>query len=64
MTDAARSSEPQADPAVSVVGPGEGETIALGTTRRRVPEERQPHRARLTPQTDIDAMSRHTPAPA
>jgi quercetin dioxygenase-like cupin family protein len=39
MTEAAKTSEPQADPAVSVVGPGGGETIVLGTTRMRVLED-------------------------
>ncbi|MEU3342487.1 cupin domain-containing protein [Streptomyces sp. NPDC006668] len=31
--------QPQADPAVSVVGPGDGETIVLATTRMRVLED-------------------------
>ncbi|MFD5121302.1 cupin domain-containing protein [Streptomyces sp. NPDC058385] len=39
MTEEATTSEPQADPAVSVVGPGDGETIVLGTTRMRVLED-------------------------
>ncbi|MET7732010.1 cupin domain-containing protein [Streptomyces sp. NPDC005402] len=39
MTEEARTSEPQTDPAVSVVGPGDGETIVLGTTRMRVLED-------------------------
>ncbi|WP_202436882.1 cupin domain-containing protein [Streptomyces sp. SID5910] len=39
MTEEAKPSEPQADPAVSVVGPGDGETIILGTTRMRVLED-------------------------
>ncbi|MCX5328710.1 cupin domain-containing protein [Streptomyces sp. NBC_00140] len=39
MTEEARISEPQTDPAVSVVGPGDGETIALGTTHMRVLED-------------------------
>jgi quercetin dioxygenase-like cupin family protein len=39
MTEAAKTSEPQADSAVSVVGPGAGETIVLGTTRMRVLED-------------------------
>jgi quercetin dioxygenase-like cupin family protein len=34
-----RTSEPQADTAVSVVGPGDGETIVLGTTHMRVLED-------------------------
>ncbi|GAB2810297.1 cupin domain-containing protein [Streptomyces daliensis] len=39
MTEEAKTSEPQADPAVSVVGPRDGETIVLGTTRMRVLED-------------------------
>ncbi|KOU16005.1 cupin [Streptomyces sp. WM6372] len=39
MTEETRTSEPQADPAVSVVGPRDGETIVLGTTRMRVLED-------------------------
>ncbi len=39
MTEEARTSEPQASPAVSVVGPGGGETIVLGTTHLRVLED-------------------------
>jgi mannose-6-phosphate isomerase-like protein (cupin superfamily) len=39
MTEEAKTSEPQADPAVSVVGPGGGETIVLGTTHMRVLED-------------------------
>ncbi|MGW7692065.1 cupin domain-containing protein [Streptomyces asiaticus] len=39
MTEEAKTSEPQAAPAVSVVGPGDGETIVLGTTRMRVLED-------------------------
>lgn len=39
MTEEAKTSEPQADPAVSVVGPGDGEMIVLGTTRMRVLED-------------------------
>ncbi|MEE1767063.1 cupin domain-containing protein [Streptomyces sp. JV185] len=39
MSEEAKTSEPQADPAVSVVGPGGGETIVLGTTRMRVLED-------------------------
>ncbi|MGW2823015.1 cupin domain-containing protein [Streptomyces sp. NPDC001443] len=39
MTEEARSSEPQTLPAASVVGPGDGETIVLGTTRMRVLED-------------------------
>ncbi|MER0484427.1 cupin domain-containing protein [Streptomyces sp. Edi2] len=39
MTEETKTSEPQAGPAVSVVGPGGGETIVLGTTRMRVLED-------------------------
>ncbi|SNX66573.1 quercetin dioxygenase-like cupin family protein [Streptomyces sp. TLI_55] len=39
MTEKAKTSEPQTDPAVSVVGPHDGETIVLGTTRMRVLED-------------------------
>ncbi|GGY08401.1 cupin domain-containing protein [Streptomyces anandii] len=39
MTEEVSSSESQAGPAVSVVAPGDGETIVLGTTRMRVLED-------------------------
>ncbi|WP_181412470.1 cupin domain-containing protein [Streptomyces griseorubiginosus] len=39
MTEETKASEPQAGPAVSVVGPGDGETIVLGATRMRVLED-------------------------
>ncbi|MYW20156.1 cupin domain-containing protein [Streptomyces sp. SID2955] len=39
MTGETKTSEPQVDPSVSVVRPGEGETIVLGTTRMRVLED-------------------------
>ncbi|MFJ6903396.1 cupin domain-containing protein [Streptomyces griseoluteus] len=39
MTEEAKTTEPQTHPAVSVVGPGDGETIVLGTTRMRVLED-------------------------
>ncbi|MFE5520917.1 cupin domain-containing protein [Streptomyces virginiae] len=39
MTEEARNSELRTGPALSVVGPGEGETIVLGTTRMRVLED-------------------------
>ncbi|MET7851821.1 cupin domain-containing protein [Streptomyces avermitilis] len=39
MTEDAKTSESQADPAISVVGPGDGETIVLGATRMRVLED-------------------------
>ncbi|MFF2659744.1 cupin domain-containing protein [Kitasatospora sp. NPDC058032] len=39
MTEEAKTTAPQADPAVWVVGPGEGEKIVLGSTRMRVLED-------------------------
>ncbi|MDT0457296.1 cupin domain-containing protein [Streptomyces sp. DSM 41527] len=39
MTEEAQTSEPQAGPAVSVVAPGDGETIVLGPTRMRILED-------------------------
>ncbi|MFE7853323.1 cupin domain-containing protein [Streptomyces sp. NPDC057403] len=39
MTEAAKTSRPQAGPALSVTGPDDGETIILGTTRMRVLED-------------------------
>ncbi|MFJ8623646.1 cupin domain-containing protein [Kitasatospora sp. NPDC093550] len=39
MTEEAAAAAPQTGPAVSVVRPGEGETIVLGTTRMRVLED-------------------------
>ncbi|MES4908543.1 MULTISPECIES: cupin domain-containing protein [unclassified Streptomyces] len=39
MADKPKTSELMADPAVSVVGPDDGETILLGTTRMRVLED-------------------------
>jgi quercetin dioxygenase-like cupin family protein len=39
MTDEPKTREPMACPTVSVVGPGGGETILLGTTRMRVLED-------------------------
>ncbi|MBO0913617.1 cupin domain-containing protein [Streptomyces laculatispora] len=39
MTEEAKTNAPQAAPAVSVVGPDDGETIGLGTTRMRVLED-------------------------
>ncbi|MEU6405770.1 cupin domain-containing protein [Streptomyces sp. NPDC046985] len=39
MTEDAKTSEHPTDPAVSVVGPGGGETIVLGATRMRVLED-------------------------
>lgn len=39
MTEEAKADGPQAGTAVSVVGPGDGETIVLGSTRMRVLED-------------------------
>ncbi|MBL1100592.1 cupin domain-containing protein [Streptomyces coffeae] len=39
MTEEVKTGEPQADPSVSVMGPGDGEMIVLGTTRMRVLED-------------------------
>lgn len=39
MTEEAKTSEPQTRSAVSVVGPGDGEMIVLGTTRMRILED-------------------------
>ncbi|MGE7386228.1 cupin domain-containing protein [Streptomyces sp. NPDC004126] len=39
MTGEEKADAPQAAPAVSVVGPGDGEIIVLGTTRMRVLED-------------------------
>ncbi|GGW55878.1 cupin [Streptomyces lucensis JCM 4490] len=50
-----------ADPAVSVVGPGDGETILLGTTRMRVLEDGRNtgHRLGITESVLVP----HTPGP-
>ncbi|MCA6091941.1 cupin domain-containing protein [Streptomyces sp. SCA3-4] len=39
MSDEPKTSRPTADPTLSVVGPGDGENILLGTTRMRVLED-------------------------
>ncbi|MFE3606214.1 cupin domain-containing protein [Streptomyces goshikiensis] len=61
MTEAENSSEPQTAPAVSVVRPGEGETIVLGTTRMRVLEDgsRTGHRLAITE----SVLAPHTQGP-
>ncbi|MGW1405408.1 cupin domain-containing protein [Streptomyces sp. NPDC002403] len=66
MTEEAKTSEPQAGPAVSVVGPGDGETIVLGTTRMRVLEDgsHTGHRLAITesilaPRTQGPPQHRH-----
>ncbi|MER7043801.1 cupin domain-containing protein [Streptomyces jumonjinensis] len=67
MTEAAEANAPQADPVVSVVGPGEGETIVLGTTHMRVLEDgsHTGHRLAiaesvLAPHTQGPPQHRHT----
>ncbi|MFI5829220.1 cupin domain-containing protein [Streptomyces sp. NPDC051578] len=61
MTDGAKTSEPQAAPTVSVVGPDDGETIVLGTTRLRVLEDgsHTGHRLGMTE----SVLAPHTPGP-
>ncbi|MEW2221038.1 cupin domain-containing protein [Streptomyces sp. NPDC006990] len=66
MADEPKNSAPAADPAVSVVGPDEGETIALGTTRMRILEDGSTtgHRlgiaeSVLTPRTAGPPQHRH-----
>lgn len=61
MTEEAKTSEPQADPAVSVVGPGGGETILLGTTRMRVLEDGSHTGHRLAIAESV--LAPHTPGP-
>lgn len=61
MTDAVKNSEPQAGPAVSVVGPEDGERIVLGSTRMRVLEDgsHTGHRLGVTE----SVLAPHTPGP-
>ncbi|MFJ9815653.1 cupin domain-containing protein [Streptomyces sp. NPDC101151] len=61
MTDEPKTREPAADPAVSVVGPGEGETIVLGTTRLRVLEDGSNTGHRLGLAESV--LAPHTPGP-
>ncbi|MFF2809752.1 cupin domain-containing protein [Streptomyces sp. NPDC058000] len=61
MTDQPKASEPIADPAVSVVGPGDGETIFLGTTRMRVLEDGSNTGHRLGLAESV--LAPHTPGP-
>ncbi|MGW7486910.1 cupin domain-containing protein [Streptomyces sp. NPDC054786] len=61
MTDDLKASEPIADPAVSVVGPGDGETIFLGTTRLRVLEDGSNTGHRLGLAESV--LAPHTPGP-
>lgn len=53
--------EPAADPVVSVVGPDDGETILLGTTRMRVLEDGSTTGHRLGIAESI--LAPHTPGP-
>ncbi|MFH8553211.1 cupin domain-containing protein [Streptomyces celluloflavus] len=61
MNNELKTSEPVAEPAVSVVGPGDGETIVLGTTRLRVLEDgsNTGHRIGLAE----SVLAPHTPGP-
>lgn len=61
MTDEPKTSEPVADPAVSVVGPGDGETILLGTTRLRILEDGSNTGHRLGLAESV--LAPHTPGP-
>ncbi|GAA4495747.1 cupin domain-containing protein [Actinoallomurus oryzae] len=61
MTDEPKSTEPIADPAVSVVGPDDGETIVLGTTRMRVLEDGSNTGHRLGLAESV--LAPHTPGP-
>lgn len=61
MTDEPKASEPTADPAVSVVGPDDGETIFLGTTRLRVLEDGSNTGHRLGLAESV--LAPHTPGP-
>ncbi|MEV0842027.1 cupin domain-containing protein [Actinocatenispora sera] len=61
MNNEPTTTEPAADPAVSVVGPGDGETIVLGTTRLRILEDgtNTGHRLGLVE----SVLAPHTPGP-
>ncbi|MFH9347630.1 dimethylsulfonioproprionate lyase family protein [Kitasatospora sp. NPDC017646] len=66
MTEETKTGRPQTAPAVSVVGPGDGETIVLGSTRMRVLEDgsRTGHRLAiaesvLAPHTQGPPQHRH-----
>ncbi|MFI9270801.1 cupin domain-containing protein [Kitasatospora sp. NPDC052896] len=61
MTEEPHVSEPAAGPAVSVVGPGDGETILLGTTRLRVLEDGSNTGHRLGLAESV--LAPHTPGP-
>ena len=61
MTDEPKASEPIAAPSVSVVGPGEGETILLGTRRLRILEDGSNTGHRLGLAESV--LAPHTPGP-
>ncbi|MFI0226887.1 cupin domain-containing protein [Streptomyces lydicus] len=61
MTDEPKTGEPRTDPAVSVVGPGDGETILLGSTRMRVLEDGSNTGHRLGLAESV--LAPHTPGP-
>ncbi len=61
MTDEPENRAPEAGPAVSVVGPGDGETIILGTTRLRILEDGSNTGHRLGIAESI--LAPHTPGP-
>ena len=61
MTEEPKTSEPTPDPAVSVVGPGDGETILLGTTRLRILEDGSNTGHRLGLAESV--LAPHTPGP-
>ncbi|MFE2378029.1 cupin domain-containing protein [Streptomyces sp. NPDC059398] len=61
MTEEANTSAPRSGPAVSVVDPGDGETIVMGTTHMRVLEDgsHTGHRLGITE----SVLAPHTPGP-
>ncbi|MEE4418100.1 cupin domain-containing protein [Streptomyces bugieae] len=61
MTEEPKAFEPIAAPAVSVVGPDDGETILLGTTRMRVLEDGSNTGHRLGMAESV--LAPHTPGP-
>ncbi|GAB7110046.1 cupin domain-containing protein [Streptomyces phaeofaciens JCM 4814] len=61
MNDESTTGGPQGHPAVSVVGPDEGETIVLGTTRMRVLEDGSHTGHRLGIAESV--LAPHTPGP-
>lgn len=61
MIEQAAADTPPADSAVSVVGPGDGETIVLGTTRMRVLEDGSHTRHRLAIAESV--LAPHTQGP-